>query len=71
MINSRNHDEIDGYLGSVMEDEETNTNNVGRNFFVSAESQIVVASSNMLQTIREVAEELLATSVIPFRRETP
>ena len=54
-----------------MEDEETNTNNVGRNFFVSAESQIVVASSNMLQTIREVAEELLATTVIPFRREAP
>lgn len=35
--------------------------------FVSAESQIVVTNARMLETIKEVAEELLASSVIPYQ----
>lgn len=36
--------------------------------FVSAESEIVITNAKMLETIKEVAEELLASSIIPFRR---
>jgi hypothetical protein len=52
-----------------MDDDHANCNQIGGDFFETAESALVGATPRMLETIKEVAEELLASSVIPFRRE--
>lgn len=63
MVDHEFDDEMDHNL------EETNTNANHLNFYISAESEIIVPSANMLRTIKEECEEMLATTVIPFRNE--